>query len=566
MSLVRQSFVFLAVIAVVARASSFLTRAQNAELKDLTPDMEVSILKEIEDVLGGGDATVTSGPRLVGIQKMLRTTFMSMPKNNQGRLGHAAVRYVLHSYFIQRHAWSVRGIGGLGAAVDTNPDNINGSSVTLQDKVEEFVQGAFERRLGAVGLDLEELSVLAAVYENLIRSETVSKLEQAFRLNRMEEAEEFNVVQVDTVLDTYMIGYILNLNYSALEPPQMKIVFDKIHKIYPSWPETKQFLRSIRSRSSSYHSFFSRTDIENMVEQLGDEYGHWQDKECLKLKGELVKLEDRTIGFNGSGRVRLGDFYGSALDGHNWQFSESRDYLIQLGVLDTMDVNMPRVVIPNYINSPANCLASSKFYAVCCINECESLMEHIEHHFAEPSASPQAMVEFISSLPSATVSGGRSLNPILTERLEDIAGHHGGMVPLHGRLFAQWMHHAYPRECPYPHISGTTNPQTPRDYARQQQKTLMASKEEMAEIRQHASKLERMSDDSSGGDECTTWSHHEELYVGEQSSTSKGRATWNALRPLPYVAAVAAVLAMVWRSVVHTKGVVLCSNGKDVFV
>ena len=36
--------------------------------------------------------------------------------------------------------------------------------------------------------------------------------------------------------------------------------------------------------------------------------------------------------------------------------------------------------------------------------------------------------------------------------MEQVASHHGGKVPLHGRLFAQWLHHAFPRECPYPHV------------------------------------------------------------------------------------------------------------------
>merc|ERR1719384_1021376 len=45
-------------------------------------------------------------------------------------------------------------------------------------------------------------------------------------------------------------------------------------------------------------------------------------------------------------------------------------------------------------------------------------------------------------------------------RLDDIADRHQGRVPLHGRLFMQWLHHAYPRECSFPHVSGTINPVT----------------------------------------------------------------------------------------------------------
>ena len=40
------------------------------------------------------------------------------------------------------------------------------------------------------------------------------------------------------------------------------------------------------------------------------------------------------------------------------------------------------------------------------------------------------------------------------ERLHQIAESQGGFVPLHGRLFAEWLHYAFPRECPYPHKAG----------------------------------------------------------------------------------------------------------------
>ena len=46
----------------------------------------------------------------------------------------------------------------------------------------------------------------------------------------------------------------------------------------------------------------------------------------------------------------------------------------------------------------------------------------------------------------------------MMDRLNEIASHHNGEVPLHGRLFMQWMHHAFPQECPFPHVSGTTSP------------------------------------------------------------------------------------------------------------
>merc|ERR1719356_2268193 len=305
------------------------------------------------------------------------------------------------------------------------------------------------------------------------------------------------------------MGYILNLNYAVVQPRQLDLLSSSINKVYPTWTATEQFLRRVRAGSSLHRSYFSRSDVEAILEEVFDQYGRWQDRECQDLKQQLLALEDRSIGVNGSGRVRLTDFYGSAVSGENWQFVESSDYLEQNGALDNHGA--PRVIITNYINSPSNCLASSKFYSVCCINECEDLMDHIEHHFAEPSARPADIVDFVASLPSSTVPGGRTLPNILVQRLIEIAERYDGQVPLHGRLFAQWMHHAFPRECPYPHISGTTQPQTVKEYKAQSKLAPTLTKDALKEAVQTA----KPETEDAGSDECTMWSEHEELYVGD---------------------------------------------------
>ena len=90
------------------------------------------------------------------------------------------------------------------------------------------------------------------------------------------------------------------------------------------------------------------------------------------MKDSLVKIEDR-----GTGRVLLSDFYKPGLDGQ-WQFQESASYLRQLGALD--ESSKTSVVIVNYLTSPGNCIASSSFYSVCCMDECEGLLGHLEHN------------------------------------------------------------------------------------------------------------------------------------------------------------------------------------------
>merc|ERR1719414_738048 len=338
------------------------------------------------------------------------------------------------------------------------------------------------------------------------------------------------VSKLDDVLDVYMMGYILNLNYNVLQPSQLNILSSNINKAYPTWPSTQNFLREVRAGSSLHRSYFTRSDVEAILEEVFDQYGRWQDRECQDLKQQLLALENRSIGVNGSGRVRLTDFYGSAVRDGNWQFSETSEYLEQNGALDNHGAQ--RVIIANYINSPSNCLASSKFYSVCCINECEDLMDHIEHHFAEPSATPADIIDFVSSLPSSTVPGGRIMPNILVQRLNEVAARYDGQVPLHGRLFAQWMHHAYPRECPYPHISGTTQPQTVKEYKAQSRRAPTLTKDALKEAVEAA----KPETDDEGSDECTKWSEHEELYVGDhRASLGKSLRQGTAMRLLRFV-------------------------------
>lgn len=91
-------------------------------------------------------------------------------------------------------------------------------------------------------------------------------------------------------------------------------------------------------------------------------------------------------------------------------------------------------------------------------------MGHVEREIASPEAEPSRLVEVVAEMGSSTVPAPRMLAAPLLYRLNEVAEGHGGTVPLHGRLFAQWMHHAFPRECPFPHVSGTKNPQTPDEW------------------------------------------------------------------------------------------------------
>ena len=52
----------------------------------------------------------------------------------------------------------------------------------------------------------------------------------------------------------------------------------------------------------------------------------------------------------------------------------------------------------------------------------------------------------------------------LHAKLDEVARTHNDNVPMHGRLVAQWLHFAFPHECPYPHEAGTISPKTPEEW------------------------------------------------------------------------------------------------------
>lgn len=103
------------------------------------------------------------------------------------------------------------------------------------------------------------------------------------------------------------------------------------------------------------------------------------------------------------------------------------------------------------------------------------------------------------------------LTKALNGQLQKIADTHSGKVPLHGRLFAQWMHYAFPRECPFPHRSGTAISQTPDEFGA----SFAATTEEMqkhAQLANSAMKMdtaEKLSEDEKLG--MSQWMDDEEL-------------------------------------------------------
>merc|ERR1719220_267364 len=253
-------------------------------------------------------------------------------------------------------------------------------------------------------------------------------------------------------------------------------------------------------------------------------FSSFQSVECDALADILEKME-----WKGTGRVLLSDFY-SVGQGRKWNFRQPVEYLRHVGALDESDPRRLSVVIPNYVYSMNNCLASSSFFSVCCTNKCERLMSHVEREIAAPIASPQRLAEVVAALPSDFVDAPRELPASMLSRLHEIGDLHNGEVPLHSRLFAQWMHHAYPQECPFPHSVLGQSTLTPEDWSAQ---TGLEHSLDRAELAQHA---ERASDEGRAS-EIVPWSDQEGLVS----------AHWQGLRAKQPLAQPLAEVHSPWR-------------------
>jgi hypothetical protein len=262
---------------------------------------------------------------------------------------------------------------------------------------------------------------------------------------------------------------------------------------------------------SEFRPRFSFEDIEEVIGSVTMTFGNFWTTECQRVKRLLIDMDHHA-----SGRVKLSDFYGAAMNGE-WRFSESKDYLRQLGALDESSTwQGPRVIITNYMQAASNCIVSAPHYRVCCANECEHIFSEIEEVIGAPLANADAILQVLANHSSPLDDNIVKLSSSMKEQLLEIAqASPGGLVPLHGRLFAQWLHYAFPRECPFPHKTGETVALSPLEFG----DMYAASEEEMAAAATPETDEPRAEPEV---DWMSQWSHEEELL----SETTHLHAPW----------------------------------------
>lgn len=416
--------------------------------------VEEALLAELTNNVHGGALS----KRVTKFEDSLRPMYTAVPKEAGGFLGHTLVRYMLHRYFVQMHGWFIRGLEPNSA--QNAPQGGNRTLNNLVEWVPSYLQDFLEKLQGGRGISLRELAILAATLEDLIHKESVQRLEQTFNALELPQTELLDEAKLRQALEVYMMIYMLGGNFTVKGEKGVLRAHGIFTEKVKGWDAAQKWMHNVQVevapvKANEAMNFSVATKV---VEEIGRRYGTYNDDECNSLKSEILQIESTK-----AGRVRLAEFYKKGLSGV-FEFNEKIEYLRTLGTLDESNASDPLVIVPNYVAARPNCLVASGFYVVCCRNECEDLLGSLEKKFQSPKVKAQDILEHVAHLPSATVEAPRKLSDLLVQRLHSIADANEGQVHLHGRLFAQWMHHAFPRECPYPQQSGTVSPQTPDEW------------------------------------------------------------------------------------------------------
>mmetsp|Transcript_46724 Transcript_46724/g.135215 ORF Transcript_46724/g.135215 Transcript_46724/m.135215 type:complete len:207 (-) Transcript_46724:201-821(-) len=120
---------------------------------------------------------------------------------------------------------------------------------------------------------------------------------------------------------------------------------------------------------------------------------------------------------------------------------------------------------------------------MCCPNECEAILEDVEQALQAAEATPSDIADALSRR-----AGWQPSAPLLSE-LQQAAGECSGRLAIHGLALAQWLHHAFPRECPRPRASdfkhhscdGAELPDAEQEFQAVADVPMMSSREELVE-------------------------------------------------------------------------------------
>jgi hypothetical protein len=561
---------FFVLLATPAHSSGAFRKTKVATVKMSSDEVKEDLMVAIHQSLA--KASDKGKGSLVDIGRSLINTFESLPKNEQGHLEGPAIRYLVHSYFLKEHGWLIRGLephvmenGTFEELGDKEVPEMTGDDIPAF--VQTVLKGGLKEGQQDTGFRLSDVVAMVAILRNLILNEGLDMLYESYLLNGHHPYNTVKEEELAKILDTYMVLVTLGKDPNGTHP--LEVV--KTQRTRPAFPEIQIFSRdilgSVAFEDASLSNPFTVREFsweEAAVATMTASRGHgkFRDFECQDLRDGLAELDPKR-----TGRIDMRSFYKKQTIGA-WDLTESIEFLRQLGALDdSSSIRGPQVIIPNYVTSVSNCESPSQYFSVCCIHSCEDVLNTIEVGVKQPTATPEELISIVGNLSSGSVEAPRNLSTKLTSALDSVAQLHGGEVPIHGRLFAQWLHYAFPLECPYPHVSKGFNPLTSSEWFAQNGKDHTASADEVEKYSAgtaatHEEEVHSMSQ----------WTLEEEMRAGgkaplrEEPEAAAPRSAIGAffsfIMKIAMVAAVGMALYRTWTSMADSTQVPFLSSKK----
>jgi len=455
------------------------------------------------------------------IEKSVSPTYQALPKNEKGGIGSSSLVYLVRSYFAKEHGWHIHGLGTHASNVTTN--DMHNTSI-LEQMAPAIVQNLIDAQSVNHIFYLKDVIAMVATLEYLVISESARILEDIYDQEKVDSQSVIDEELLVRLLVIYSVTFEVPTNHARIQQISKRVLNQNFkHELFLTPMKdivgNFEFMRGHQNPFSKNYRF---EDAVTMVTEYHKSYGKRQVEECTLMKEELMRRDPA-----GMGRVPLHSFHAeSAAKSSLFKFGEGKDYLREIGALDESEALVPKVIIPNYVQGPWNCLARSGYYAICCLNECESIMNAVEQRFESPTVAPQPMLEFVGNLSSATVDGPRQLPDGLAKKLQEIAKLHKGDVPIYGRLFAQWLHFAFPYECPYPSLQAGN---IKKEMWMPERRVETASSEEKLAAQQEA----LMANQTSEGDDTDVfdilWDDMEVLHIAEERKRSNAWSSLNTV-------------------------------------
>jgi hypothetical protein len=458
-------------------------------------------------------------PILVETSKnLLVPMWNTMPKVN-GKVDRRALRYLAYRYYMQTSSLLVRGFEPTRQVNNSHW----GVADVLSQMVPAYVESFLESQHASQhGFSLNDVVELTLTLDRMIFESQAPLLDHVFTNQQLNYDDALSLEGLEKVIEEYMLRWMVELEEAdyALLLGNRSVAAD----VLPNYLPLQEFihgrvrtLKVVRERSPPkgrardvMMGLFNYNDAHYLVGVIAKTFSSfWEQSECGPIKSHLISMDTHN-----TGRVPLAKFYDQGVNAE-WRFGESTDYLRDLGALDETSTFMgPQVIIANYLKAASNCFVQTAHYLICCPNDCETLLGELESKIQEPAATPITILNTVENMTLQMTLDEEvlpNMDTNLVRQLEQIADKNGGLVPLHGRLFAQWMHYVFPRECAFPHKMGTVSTVTPSEYGDQYEAL-------EADMRKHASNASNSSFSNVTFSKealqwMSQWSEDEELIV-----------------------------------------------------